>query len=392
MIYLDNNATTKPFPEVVETMMEFMASHFWNSSSAYGQVNDLEGTVESAKVAIRTLSGVGSGDEVVFNSGATESNVWALTEGARRAADGGWLLSSQIEHPSVRETLEHFRVQKLPVRWVPVTRDGVVDLDELKGLVDPHLRFFSMILAHNETGVIQPLSEATAIIRERSPECLIHTDATQALGKMPISFSDDLCEVDLISFSGHKFHGPKGIGGLIIRNGVLIEPMLRGGGQQNALRSGTLNIPAIAGTGIAANRCWEVLQERQHEAVRTIRDHFEERICSVFPSVFILGRHAPRLTNTSFFGIPGTDADDLVLALAAKGIAVSKGSACCAQSIEPSRSAAQMGYSYEEASSLIRFSASFETTPKEVVLLIEELQDLCRQSVLQSDSGSRLGR
>lgn len=145
MIYLDNNATTKPFPEVVETMTRFMTARFWNASSAYGQVDGLEGTVESAKAAIRTLSGVGSEDEVIFTSGATESNVWAVTEGARRAAGGGWVLSSQVEHPSVRETIEHFQEQGLPVRWAPVTREGVLDLDELKGLVDPGLRFVSLI-------------------------------------------------------------------------------------------------------------------------------------------------------------------------------------------------------------------------------------------------------
>ncbi|MDY0041566.1 MAG: aminotransferase class V-fold PLP-dependent enzyme, partial [Desulforhabdus sp.] len=191
------------------------------------------------------------------------------------------------------------------------------------------------------------------------------------------SLPDNLNEVDLISFSGHKFHGPKGVGGLIIRNGVFIEPLIRGGGQQNNLRSGTLNIPAIAGIGAAANKCGELLQERRHEAVRAVRDHFEERICSVFPGALILGRQAPRLPNTSFFGIPGTDGEDLVLALAAKGIAVSKGSACSAQSIEPSRTAAVMGYSYEEASSLMRFSASSETTHDEVDLLVTELNELC---------------
>lgn len=380
MIYLDNNATTKPFAEVVETMATFMTSRFWNVSSAYGQLVGLEGVIESAKAAIRRLSGVGSDDEVIFTSGATESNAWAVTEGARRAAGSGWMLSSEIEHPSVREALEHFQEQGLDVRWVPVTRDGSIDIGELVGMVDSDLRFVSLVFAHNETGVIQPVREAASLIRKCSPECLIHTDATQAFGKIPISFSDDLGGVDLISFSGHKFYGPKGIGGLIIRNGVLLEPLIRGGGQQNDLRSGTLNIPAIAGIAVAADKCWELFQKRLHESVRAIRDHFEERICSVFPGALILGRQAPRLPNTSFFGIPGIDADDLVLALAAKGIAVGKGSACSAHSVEPSRTAAQMGYSYEEASSLIRFSASCDTTSMDVHLFVDELRDLCRQS------------
>ena len=377
MIFLDNNATTRPFPEVVEAMTLFMTSRFWNASSAYGQLDGLEEIVESAKAAIRRLSGVRPEDEVVFTSGATESNAWAVTEGARRTAGSGWVLSSQIEHPSVRETLEHFQEQGLAVRLVPVTRDGVLDLSELMELIDPDLRFVSLVFAHNETGVIQPLKEATSLIRERSPECLIHTDATQAIGKLPISFSDDFSEVDLISFSGHKFHGPKGIGGLIIRNGVLIKPLIRGGGQQNDLRSGTLNIPAIAGISVAADRCRELLQKKQHESVRAIRNHFEEHICSVFPDALILGRQAPRLPNTSFFGIPGTDADDLVLGLSAKGIAVSKGSACSAQSIEPSKTASLMGYTYDEASTLIRFSASCGTIADEVRVLVEKLHELC---------------
>lgn len=379
MIYLDNNATTKPFPEVVETMATFMISRFWNASSAHGQLDGLEGVVESAKAAIRTLSGIGSEDEVIFTSGATESNVWAVTEGARKASSGGWMLSSQIEHPSVLQTLEYFQEQGLAAHCVPVTRDGVLDLDELMKIVDSRLRFVSLVYAHNETGVIQPLREATSLIRERSPECLIHTDATQTIGKLPISFSDDLREVDLVSFSGHKFHGPKGIGGLIIRNGVHIESLVKGGGQQNNLRSGTLNIPAIAAISAAANKSWELLQKKQYEAIRVIRNNFEQRICSIFPNALILGRKAPRLPNTSFFGIPGTDADDLVLALAARGVAVSKGSACSAQSIEPSKTAALMGYKYDEASSLIRVSTSYETTSDEVQLLILELQKLCSE-------------
>ena len=289
MIYLDNNATTKPFPEVVEAMTTFMISRFWNASSAYGQMDGLEEVVESAKAAIRRLSGVGPEDEVVFTSGATESNVWAVTEGARRATGSGWVLSSQVEHPSVRETLEHLQEQGLVVRWVPVSSDGALDLGELTKLIDSDLRFVSLVFAHNETGVIQPLKEATALIRERSPGCLIHTDATQAIGKIPVSFSDDLNEVDLISFSGHKFHGPKGIGGLIIRNEVLIQPLIRGGGQQNDFRSGTLNMPAIAGISVAANKCWELLQKKQYESVRAVRDHFEEHIRLIFPDAFILG-------------------------------------------------------------------------------------------------------
>ncbi len=377
MIYLDNNATTKPFPEVIDVMIQFMSSRFWNASSACGQLDDLEGVVESAKQAVRRLSGAGVEDEIIFTSGATESNAWAVAEGARRTLGIGWALSAGMEHPSVRESMNRFRKEGLQIRWVPVNHDGSFDLERLTEIVDPDLRFVSLMLAHNETGVIQPLESAVKLIREQSPGCLIHTDATQAIGKIPLSFSSGLEEIDLVSFSGHKFHGPKGIGGLIIRNSTTIQPLIPGGGQQNSLRSGTMNIPAIAGISAAANKCSELLELKRHEVTKTVRDGFEELLFSHFPSAFALGTKSPRLPNTSFFGIEGTDADDLVHALAANGIAVSKGSACSAQSIEPSKTALLMGYSHNEASSLIRFAASFDTTLDEARLLISKLNELC---------------
>lgn len=376
MIYLDNNATTKPFPEVVEAMTQFMTSRFWNASSAYGQVDGLEEVVESAKSAIRTLIGSEADDEVVFTSGATESNAWAIAEGARRAMGRGWVLSSQIEHPSISESLENLQEMGVDVRWVPVTRNGTFDLDKLANLLDPDLRFASLIFAHNETGIIQPLQEASAMIRERASQCLIHSDTTQAIGKLSGSFLEELREVDLMSFSGHKFHGPKGIGGLVIRNGIQINPLIRGGGQQNNLRSGTLNIPAIAGISVAAAKSRDLLIKNKDSEVRTIRDHFEERISTHYPNTFILGSEANRLPNTCFFGIPGTDADDVVFALAAAGIALSKGSSCSAQSIQPSKTALLMGYSYVEAASLLRFSSSFGTTIEEVEVLLDKLRCL----------------
>jgi cysteine desulfurase len=376
MIYLDNNATTKPFPEVLGAMTEFINSRFWNASSAYGQLDGLEEVSEVAKDGIRRLTGVGLEDEVVFTSGATESNAWAVAEGARRAVGNGWILCSAIEHPSIKEAIEHLQEQGVVVRWVPVTRNGTFDMDKLADLVDGDLRFASLIFAHNETGVIQPLREAAILIRERAPQCLIHTDATQAIGKIPVSFSDELCELDLMSFSGHKFHGPKGIGGLIIRNGIQIQPLIRGGGQQNNLRSGTLNSPAIVGISVAAIKSLDLLQRNGGASIRAVRDHFEKQISAIFPNVFFLGSQAERLPNTSFFGMPGTDADDLVHMLAAEGMVLSKGSSCSAQSIVPTKTATLMEYTYEEASSLLRFSASFENTSDEVDVLVDKLCEL----------------
>lgn len=376
MIYLDNNSTTKPFQEVVESMTQFMTSRYWNATSAFGQLDGLEEIIDSAKASIRKLIGAVTEDEVVFTSGATESNVWAISEGARRAVGRGWVLSSQMEHPSVLEPLKYIQEQGVEVRYIPVTRDGTIDLSNLVNLIDSDLCFASLMLAHNETGVIQPLQEATILIRECAPECLIHSDATQAIGKMVVSFSEELREVDLVSFSGHKFHGPKGIGGLVIRNRTQLKPIIRGGGQQNNYRSGTLNLPAIAGISVAARKCLELLQNNQNACVRAMRDHFEERISLLFDNAYILGSKVPRLPNTCFMGIPGTDADDIVHALSVERIAISKGSSCSAHSIKPPTIALLMDYTYDEASSLFRFSASFENSREEVDVFIDRLHEL----------------
>ena len=374
MIYLDNNATTRPFPEVVETVVEGMTSGFIAELSQH----DPDEVLESARTAIQELCGAPSSNRVVFTSGATEANSWAVSAGAEDT--DGWLLSTEIEHSSVRETLMHFARHGRRVRWLPVTSEGVVDLDALADLIDDECRFVSIILAHNETGVIQPLREAALIVRKHSPGCLIHADATQAFGKMPLDFSDELEAVDLVSFSGHKFHGPRGIGGLIIREGASIEPLIRGGGQQNNLRSGTPNLPAIAGIAIAAKRCGRLLEAKRDRVVEGIRNHLEARITVSFPDAFIAGKSSIRLPNTSFFGIDGTDAVDLVYALAARGVIVGKGSACNANSIEPPKSVLSMGYSYNQASAMIRFSAAFDTVQDEVDEFVDVLQS-CLEEV-----------
>lgn len=376
MIYLDNNATSKPFPEVVDAMTQVMTSRYWNASSAYGQLDELDEVVESAKESIRNLIDAAPVDEIFFTSGATESNAWAVAEGTRRAKECGWVLSSKMEHPSVREPLESFEAGGGKVRWVPVTRSGTLDLHALAEFVDPDLRFASLMYAHNETGVIQPIGDAAVLIRELAPHCLIHTDATQAIGKISISVSNDLKEVDLLSFSGHKFHGPKGIGGLVIRNDARVQPLILGGGQQNNLRSGTLNIPAIAGIFAAASKCLQNFQLGLTTSIQEVRDYFEDRILLLFKDSYILGSTASRLPNTSFFGINGADADDIVYALAAEGLILSKGSSCSYQSIKPPLIAQLMAYTYEESTTLLRFSASFETTHQDVDSLVHRLHEL----------------
>lgn len=376
IIYLDNNATTKPYPEVVEAMTEVMMSRYWSPSSAYGELDGVENIVESAKFAVRTLVGASSSDEVIFTSGATESNNWAVAEGGRRVVAGGAVLTSEVEHPSIASAIDDMKEHGVDVRRVRVTTDGMFDLDDLAKIVDSKLNFASLILVHNETGVIQPLKEAISLIRERAPECLIHTDATQAVGKIEINLSQNLSNVDLVSFSGHKFHGPKGIGGLIIRNNNHIRPLILGGGQQNLLRSGTLNVPAIAGLLAASKISSEMLQDGTLSRVKQLRDDLEERVSSIFPHAVFLGKRAPRIPNTTYFGIPGTDGDDLVHAFAAEGIVVSKGSSCSDQSIEPSKAAMSMGSTYDEASSLIRVSMSTLTSIEEVVQVVNKLREL----------------
>ena len=368
MVYLDNNSTTRVPSKVLECMVPFFCEKYFNPTSTAGELFKTHEPIHRAKSEIAKVLNT-SPEEFVLTSGATESNNWAIRAAFERwRPRGGNIVVSSIEHPSVLEAVRALalRERDIEVRYLPVTGDGIAELDIIDDLVDDRTFLFSLMLANNETGAIQPVSEAAVLIKEKAPHCLFHTDATQAIGKIPIDMNADLIGVDLLSLSGHKFHGPKGIGALFVREGLKLPPLLQGGGQQNGLRSGTEN-PALAAGFAEAVRLFEGdkgIRESGHR-VSNLRKTFEDRLLSAIPEVWIVSSGIARLPGTSMLILP-EDSDLVVSMLMQNGIFVSTGSACSKGSDVPSHVLTAMGVNYEDAQRAVRISMSSETTVEEL--------------------------
>jgi len=370
MIYLDNNATTQPTVRVVEAMLPYLTECYFNASASTAAFTGADKPRHEAATAMADLLNAEEPDCLIFTSGATESNNWVFSSIAK-GRNGGRILVSAVEHASVSEPAADLARAGFEVIEVPVDSNGVVRLDALRDALNEHTALVSIMAANNETGVLEPVAEIGRLIRERCPAALFHTDATQAVGKIPVDLQGDWQDVDLLSFSAHKFHGPKGIGGLYIRPGCELEPLLLGGGQERGLRAGTSNTPALAGLAVAAG-----LRDLDVESISTLRDYFESNLVEVMPSVLIHSRNSSRLPNTSYFSIPGTIAEELVDKLASAGFIVATGSACSFGSIKASQTLIAMDVSYALASSAIRVSLSKYSTPLEVDSFLDKLASL----------------
>jgi cysteine desulfurase len=366
LIYLDNNATTRPFDEVIESMRRCMEDHYANPSAETSAFTGADRPSIEAASAMATLLGAEDGECFTFTSGATESNNWVFHAAGMRGA--GRILISAIEHASVSGPAEAFAQRGFQVLPIPVSSFGVIDLEALESLLTEETILVSILAAHNETGAVQPVAEASQIVKARSA-ALFHTDATQALGKLPINLTEAWPEVDLLSFSAHKFHGPKGIGGLYIRPGVQLPPFILGGGQQLGLRSGTMNSPALAGLAAAAR-----LSDNEG-LVRTekLRDRFERELLEAFQEAVIHAKQSLRIPNTSLISFPDLDGEELVAELAAAGIITSTGSACSAGAVGPSASLLAMGVDYTLAEGTIRISLSRLSQEFEIEALLKHL-------------------
>ncbi|MBY5504096.1 cysteine desulfurase [Rhizobium leguminosarum] len=370
--YFDNNATTRPHPEVVQAMMPHFTDLYLNASSAAGQRFGMDGIVSEAKRAVGALLGsVNLADEIVLTSGASEANSWAI-KGLSLGA-GDHVVSSAIEHPSVLAALSAIERQGVLVQLAPCMPDGVVDMEAFRSTMRPGTRLVSIMLANNETGVIQPVARLAGIAREIAPNCVIHCDLTQAVGRVHIDLSDELFEVDLASFSAHKFHGPKGVGGLFVRSGTQLDPLLEGE-QEKGLRGGTINTPGAAGMAKAAQIALARLPEM--ERVSGLRDRLERSVVGAIPETKVNGESARRLPNTISLTLPSVDANEAVDELAGRGICIASGSACSSGSDAPSHVLTAMGVTYSDAFRTIRISLSNETTSGEIDLLVRELADV----------------
>lgn len=379
LIYFDNNATTRIHPAVVEAMLPFLRDFYFNPASIAGELFGTSTPINAAKHALSTSLG-GDPTEYVLTSGATEANNWVIQSTVTRIIrESGrcHVIISAIEHPSVLETIQALGQQhpEVHIDLLPVDNNGVIRLDILESLLTDTTALVSIMLANNETGVIQPAGEAARITKGISPGCLFHTDATQAVGKIPVDLNNDLEEVDFLSLSAHKFHGPKGIGALFVRSGSRLDPWFHGGSQQSGQRAGTENPAFAMGLATAVSLAIANLTERP-QIIAALRDHLETELAKVSPDIRVLGVNVPRLPNTTLLLFPYVEGDLMVHRLLESGIATSTGSACSNGSDQPSHVIIAMGVTYALARNALRISLSHLNSKAELERFMAALREL----------------
>lgn len=382
MIYFDNNSTTRVFESTAEAMLPYLTQQFANPASALARMNGITRTLQLEKNRLAKALGADSGDQFIVTSGATESNNLALLGAARANRARRHIVVSAIEHPSILETCEQLGKEGYRITHLSVDGQGIVHADALVNALSPETLMVSLMLANNETGVIQPVDAIADAVKKHDPLILVHTDATQAVGKIAVDLSGPLAEVDLLSLSAHKFHGPKGTGALFVRDSDLVAPLLHGGGQQQGLRAGTENPASLVGMVAALT---DVLgRTRGFAEVARLRSELESRLIDGHPGAFVLGARAERLPNTVNICLPGIEAEDLVDRLAAADIAISAGAACSYGSRKPSYVVLAHGLSYDEAKSCVRISLSLESTDQEVDRFLQVTNELIKSPVAPS--------
>lgn len=369
MIYLDNNATTEIVAGAAGVMRSLIESSYGNPSSAHSPGRAVREIVEEGRQSVAGLIGAASSSEIVFTSGGTESDNWAIL-GALRADHGrNHIVTTRVEHEAVRKTCESLERKGYEVTWLNVDEAGSVDLDELRSSLKPETAIVSIMYANNETGILFPVAEAAEIVKRHST-ALFHTDAVNAAGKVPIDVKNT--EIDLLSLSAHKFHGPKGIGALYVREGVKLSRMMEGGGQEGGMRPGTEPVHQIAGMGAAA----EFVRDMAPMArVRELRNRLEESILRTIPNAVLNGTdlQANRLPNTSNISFVDTNGEAIMARLDQEGIFVSTGSACNSESHRSSAVLEAMNIPFSQAMGSIRFSLGRFNTEEEIDTVLEKL-------------------
>ena len=360
MIYLDYNATTPLCEDAREAMLPYLDRHYGNPSSVHAPGREARAAIDDARDKLAALLRV-KPHELIFTSGGTESCNLAVLGLARcRSSGGAHVISNKTEHHAVLNALEHLeKRENFEVTWLNVSRDGIVDLDQLAESIRPETRLVSIMTANNETGVIHPIREISEICRDRG--VLLHSDMVQSFGKSDI----DLSLVDSASFAAHKFYGPKGAGFLFLRSGLSIQPIMFGGAHENERRPGTENVAAIAGMAAAAE--W-ALRDREDEQKREarLRDELWKRIAGSFLAAKQNGDSIPRLANTLNVSFSGFDSETMLMALDLEDVCASSGSACMVGSVVASHVLLAMGLAMERASSAVRFSLGKQTTAQEI--------------------------
>jgi len=377
MIYLDNNATTRVAPEVFAAMQPYLSELYGNPSSAHTFGREMRYAVERAREQVAVLLGAAHTSEIVFTSCGSESDNWAIGGFLEQNPTKRHIITTRVEHEAVRNLCTHLAEIGCEVTWLEVSHTGELDLDDLRRALRPDTGIVSVMLANNETGVLFPMAEIGKIIRENC-DAVFHVDGVQAVGKVPINLRE--LPVDLFSLSGHKFHAPKGVGALYIRDGVKLPPFIIGGGQEQGRRAGTEAVPYIVGLGAAAELAANA-DDDEHARIHNLRDNLEDQILNSIPIARLNGTpdRSKRLPNTSNISFESLEGESILRHLDAADVCVSTGSACNSESHEASAVLSAMSIPYEVARGSIRFSLGRFNTAEEIDHVVKLLPGIIEE-------------
>lgn len=374
MIYLDNAATTKTAPEVVDAMLPYFSEYYGNASTIYSLGAESKKAMDHARQTIADSLGA-KPEEIYFTAGGSESDNWALKATAEAyASKGKHIITTKIEHHAILHTCEYLEKRGFEITYLNVGRDGLISLDELKAAIRPDTILISVMFANNEIGTIEPIAEIGEIAKEHG--VLFHTDAVQAYAQVPINV--DEMHIDMLSASGHKLNGPKGIGFLYIRKGVKIRSFVHGGAQERSRRAGTENIPGIVGLGAAVERAMRIMDSKTQREIE-LRDYLIGRLENEIPHCWLNGHRTKRLPNNINFSFLFIEGESMLIMLDMKGICASSGSACTSGSLDPSHVLLAIGLKHEEAHGSLRLTLSEDSTKEEMDIVAEEVKKIVQR-------------
>ncbi len=372
---MDNNATTRVDPRVLETILPYFSEYYGNPSSMHSFGGDVGKRLEEARASVQALLGVEHDSEIIFTSCGTESDNTAILSALAIQPSRREIITSVVEHPAILSLCDHLeRHEGYKVHYIPVDRLGRISMEAYAAALSEQVAVVSMMYANNETGTIFPVETMARMAKEKG--ALFHTDAVQAVGKIALNMQESA--IDMLSLSGHKLHAPKGVGALYVRRGTRYRPMLRGGHQERGRRAGTENTTGIIALGLAADMALEHM-EYENTGVRALRDRLEVGILAQVPYAFANGDPEHRLPNTSSISFEYIEGEAILMLLSRVGIAASSGSACTSGSLEPSHVLRAMDIPYTAAHGTIRFSLSRETTEAEVDWVIAQTPSIVEQ-------------